>query len=55
MGIYTGRGIDTAKTTRRDHAVDVVTLHVVAKRRRLWLPTRYAPSVNGDEGDGVTR
>ena len=51
-GIYTSQRIDTTKRTGQDHGPGLVTLHAVAKRRRLWLPARDAPAMNGNEVAG---
>ena len=50
-GIYTSQRIDTAKLGH-DRSPDVVTLHAVAKHRRLWLPARSVPSLGAEEPAG---
>jgi H+/Cl- antiporter ClcA len=56
-GIYGSQRVDTPKasttgdTQATDGTVDVVTLHALATRRRLWLPARR-PAVGRDEAAG---
>jgi len=56
-GIYGSQRVATTKLAGREPdpgAVDVVTLHAIAKQRRLWLPARYTPpeAVTDDEAAG---